>query len=556
MLPAGINSSEVLRGFLSDFFPQRNTYPPILLEIFSERKYGLLRGCFEVMSGPDRALLEFPILSPEFFDSSREEIFPVEGLSPEALRANLVFPFYLGSELNLAFCEEKGLFFLDHLEKKLGQSVSNFYRAEQDFLLELIQKYYEAPLTSEEEGLAEEEIADVDLLRDLASEAPVVRLVNRVIREAVEARATDIHFEPLRDALRIRYRIDGVLHEVARHPKRLIAPVISRLKLMAKLNIAEHRLPQDGRILFRTGGQNLDIRVSVLPTVHGEGVVLRLLVREKRVLSLEGLGLFPDQHELFLHLISRPNGIILVTGPTGSGKTTTLYAAISLLNSPDRKIITIEDPVEYQIPGINQIHVKPEIGLTFAAAIRSILRHDPDIILVGEIRDLETAEIAIQAALTGHLVFSTLHTNDALGAVARLSEMGIESYLLAASAVGLVAQRLVRRLCPKCRRETKPSKEFLKALAEELPNYGEQVISYEPVGCDFCAGTGYRGRLAIYEIIPVDTILRRLILDEKGEEEMRKYARKKKYLSLFQDGLRKAAKGLTTFQEVLRVARA
>jgi len=502
-------------------------------------------------------MLDFPKLTAEFLESKKQEIFPVDGLNPEVLRLHQTFPFYLGSELSLALTGTQGLLMADFLQKQFNQEVVNFFLIDEDLLLELIQKFYETPLEEDTEAVSpEEEITDAELLKDLASEAPVVRLVNKIIREAVEARATDIHFEPAKDSLRVRFRIDGVLHEVSKHPKRLIAPVISRLKLMARLNIAEHRLPQDGRILFRTGGQNIDIRVSVLPTVHGESVVLRLLMREKRILSLEGLGFFPDQYELFVKLISKPNGIILVTGPTGSGKTTTLYAAISLLNTPDRKIITIEDPVEYQIPGINQIQVKPEIGLTFAAAIRSILRHDPDIILVGEIRDLETAEIAIQAALTGHLVFSTLHTNDALGAVARLSEMGIEAYLIAASTVGLVAQRLVRRLCPQCRRRVPPSEEFMAALKENFSRMPEEIIFYEAVGCEACAGTGYYGRLALYEVVPVDHELRRFILEERGEDEMRTLARKKGHLSLFQDGLRKTAQGLTTFAEVLRVAKA
>ena len=498
-------------------------------------------------------MLSLPSLTSDFLESHREEMFPLEGVSAEFLRSVRVFPFYLGSELHLALADERALPLADYFEERFGQPVAGFLRAEEDIILELIQKYYEgAP--PEEETPGEEEITDAELLRDLASEAPVVRLVNRIIREAVEARATDIHFEPLRDGLRIRYRIDGVLHEVATHPRRLTAPVISRIKLMAGLNIAEHRLPQDGRILFRTGGQNLDIRVSVLPTVHGEGVVLRLLLREEKVLTLEGLGLFPDHLELFRRLIEHPNGIILVTGPTGSGKTTTLYAALSLLNRPDRKIITIEDPVEYQIPGINQIQVKPEIGLTFAAAIRSILRHDPDIILVGEIRDRETAEIAVQAALTGHLVFSTLHTNSALGAVVRLVEMGIEPYLISAATVGLVAQRLVRLLCPECRREEEPGPEFLRVLSS-LPNPPEETRFFVPVGCEHCAHTGFRGRMAIYEIVPVDARLRRFILDGAPEEEMQAHLRRQGHLSLFQDGLRKVAAGLTSFQELLRVTR-
>jgi len=496
-----------------------------------------------------------PLLPRDFFNKNQEEILPVEGLSAEILRTKGIFPFFFDGNFILLVSREQDVSLADILTQKTSQHVTNFYLADKDLILELIQKYYE---TSEEISDEEEtpDISDVDLLKDLASEAPVVRLVNRLLREAVESRATDIHLEPEKDSLRVRYRIDGVLHEIARHPRKFIAPVISRIKLMARLNIAEHRLPQDGRILFRAGGRNLDIRVSVLPTVHGEAVVLRLLSREERIISLEGLGLFPDQHHLFLELISRPNGIILVTGPTGSGKTTTLYAALSLLNDPNRKIITIEDPVEYQLSGITQIQVKPEIGLTFAQAIRSILRHDPDILLVGEIRDFETAEIAVQAALTGHLVFSTLHTNDALGAITRLAEMGIATYLLAASCIGLVAQRLVRRLCPKCRRLTSPSEEFLQALREAFSSLPEEIIYYQPVGCDFCAHTGYRGRMALYEILPIDTELKHLILKEKNEDVLREYVRKEKYLSLYQDGLRKVAKGLTTFSEVLRVSRA
>ena len=487
-------------------------------------------------------------------DTLSQEMLPVEGLSASFLRAIKALPFFENGNALVLIPSPEALFVVDLLEKKTGQGFEPCL-AEEELILEYIQKLYEEEIEVQEEAEEETGTEDVELLKDLASEAPVIRLVNRIIREGVESRATDIHFEPLKDGLQIRFRIDGVLHPWQKHPKQLVAPVVSRLKLMAKLNIAEHRLPQDGRIRFRVGGEDLDIRVSVLPTVHGEGVVLRLLTREGSLLALENLGLEKDHFELLLELISRPNGIILVTGPTGSGKTTTLYAALSRLNTPEKKIITIEDPVEYQLPGINQIQIKPAIGLTFASALRAILRHDPDIILVGEIRDLETAEIAIQAALTGHLVFSTLHTNDALGAVARLSEMGIESYLLAASLVGLVAQRLVRRLCPKCKQAKEPSQAFLKAIEEHLPGYGGPINYFEPVGCDYCAGTGFRGRLAIYEIIPVDQKLRRAILAEQGEEEMKEYLKEKGFLSLFQDGLRKAAQGVTSFQEVLRVAR-
>jgi len=481
------------------------------------------------------------------------ELFAIEGLSASFLRTLRAFPYLENGTAHVLVPSENDLLVADLLEKRTGQSFVPAL-ADEELIFELIQKYYEEEeIEVEETPSAEESLEDVELLKDLASEAPVIRLVNRLIREGVENRATDIHFEPLKDGLRVRFRIDGVLHDWSQQPKRLIAPVISRLKLMAKLNIAEHRLPQDGRIRFRVGGEDLDIRVSVIPTVHGEGVVLRLLTREGEFLTLERLGLEEDHYRLFLELLKHPNGIILVTGPTGSGKTTTLYAALSLLNTPDKKIITIEDPVEYQITGINQIQVKPEIGLTFASALRAILRHDPDVILVGEIRDLETAEIAIQSALTGHLVFSTLHTNDALGAVARLHEMGVERYLISASVVGLLAQRLVRVLCPHCAQEAEPSPEFREAL-RALPSLPTEIRYRVPVGCERCARTGYYGRRAIYEIVPVDRKLRRLILE--GEEEtMRDYVRERGHLSLFQDGLRKVAQGLTSFEEVLRVCR-
>lgn len=479
----------------------------------------------------------------------KKEISPVEGLSPALLRSLRVFPFFENGGLAVLVPSLKELYGADLIFRKLGLS-GKIYQAEEGLILELIQKYYE---TSEETGeFSEEETTeDEEYLRDLASEAPVIRLVNRLLREAVEARATDIHFEPLKEALVVRFRIDGLLREKERHPKNLHAPVISRIKLMAGLNIAEHRLPQDGRFRFRVGGKDLDIRVSTIPTVNGEGVVLRLLTRQAGLLSLEKLGFEPDILHLFEEIIELPNGIILVTGPTGSGKTTTLYAALVRLNRSEVKIVTIEDPVEYQIPGINQIQVKPEIGLTFASALRAILRHDPDIILVGEIRDLETAEIAVQAALTGHLVFSTLHTRNALSAVIRLADMGIERYLIAASVVGLVAQRLVRRVCENCAVEIDPPPSFIKALSEAALETDK--ISYRKgAGCERCNGTGYLGRMAIYEVFPVDEDLRTLILRSNSERDFYQWAREKGYRSMLQDGLLKAARGLTTLEEVFR----
>src|SRR4029077_9385457 len=333
------------------------------------------------------------------------------------------------------------------------------------------------------EFLSDDE-ADVDHLRDLASEAPVIRLVNLLINRAVEQRASDIHVEPFEQELKVRYRIDGVLHDVDTPPRRLQAAIASRIKIMAKLNIAERRLPQDGRIKLRLMGKEIDLRVSTLPTLYGESVVLRILDRSSIVVNLESLGFPDDILKDFEQVIQRPYGMILVTGPTGSGKTTTLYGALDKINSPDKKIITIEDPVEYQLFGVNQIHVKPSIGLTFASGLRSIVRQDPDVIMVGEIRDAETAEIALQAALTGHLVFSTLHTNDASGAVSRLLEMGVESYLLASALLGVLAQRLVRRVCAKCAR---PAELGIEVLREMGGGSGEDVRAVEGTGCEECA---------------------------------------------------------------------
>src|SRR2546430_2229817 len=376
----------------------------------------------------------------------------------------------------------------------------------------------EAGATSESadadiEYLSDDE-EDVNHLRDLASEAPVIRLVNLLINRAVEQRSSDIHIEPFENELKVRYRIDGVLHDVETPARRLQAAIVSRIKIMAKLNIAERRLPQDGRIKLRLMGKEVDLRVSTLPTLYGESVVLRILDRSSIVVNLDALGFPEDTLGQFNRLITKPYGMILVTGPTGSGKTTTLYGALDKINSPDKKIITIEDPVEYQLFGVNQIHVKSQIGLTFANGLRSIVRQDPDVIMVGEIRDFETAEIAIQAALTGHLVFSTLHTNDAAGAVSRLLEMGVEDYLLASSLLGVLAQRLVRKACEKCRRPA----EITPAVQRELGGDGAPVQVYEGTGCEDCAHTGYRGRSGIFELLQVNEVIRPLILKRSSAD--------------------------------------
>ena len=393
---------------------------------------------------------------------------------------------------------------------------------------------------------------DVEHLRDLASEAPVIRLVNLVIQRAVEMRASDIHIEPFENRLKVRYRVDGVLAEGESPPPNLTAAVISRIKIMAKLNIAERRLPQDGRIMVRVQGKELDLRVSTVPTAHGESVVMRLLDRETVVFDFKRLGFTDSFLPQFEKVLTQPHGILLVTGPTGSGKTTTLYTALSRLNTPDVKIITVEDPVEYQIEGINQIQAKPQIGLDFAHALRSIVRQDPDIIMIGEMRDLETARIAIQSALTGHLVLSTLHTNNAAGGITRLLDMGVEDYLLTSTVNGILAQRLVRRLEPvHAERYPASPEEIDKFGLRRLQPEGE-IFLYRPRGSDI-APTGYQGRTTIMEFMVMDDALRRAVMRHAGMGELEQLAREAGMRTMYEDGIAKALAGQTTIEEVLRV---
>jgi general secretion pathway protein E len=402
----------------------------------------------------------------------------------------------------------------------------------------------------EEEGISDAEVAH---LKDLASEAPVIRIVNLLIERAVEIKASDIHIEPFESELLVRYRVDGLLHDVEAPPARLAAAIVSRIKIMARIDIAERRLPQDGRIRLHVRGRNLDLRVSTLPTLHGESVVLRLLYRDDAVLDLAALGFTDQALEHFRAALRLPHGIILVTGPTGSGKTTTLYSALSLINERSRKILTVEDPVEYQLAGINQIQVKPAIGLTFARTLRAFLRQDPDVIMIGEMRDLETAEIAVQAALTGHLVLSTLHTNDAASSVTRLLDMGVEGYLVISVLSGVLAQRLVRNLCSHCRRPCTASEDLIQA-ARLAPLVGDGPLTlYEPVGCEQCRGTGYRGRTVIGEMLTLSEPIRSLVLRRAGAREIGAAAIAQGMRTMYEDGVRKAAAGVTSLDEVLRV---
>jgi general secretion pathway protein E len=395
-------------------------------------------------------------------------------------------------------------------------------------------------------------LEDIDRLRDLASEAPVIRLVSQIIARAVESHASDIHIEPFQNRLAVRYRIDGILRDVMQPAMQLRAPIISRVKIMAKLNIAEHRLPQDGRIRATVHGTDYDLRVSTTPTMHGESVVMRILDRSSLVHDLAALGFSDDALPAFLQVLDQPQGILLVTGPTGSGKTTTLYTALMRLNSPEKKLFTVEDPIEYQIDGINQIQVKPQIGLGFAQVLRSILRQDPDIVMIGEMRDIETAQIAIQAALTGHLVLSTLHTNSAAATVTRLLDMGVNNYLVTSTLNGVLAQRLVRRLCPHCREPYEASADLIESL--RLTNGGRPML-FRAGGCDACDGQGYRGRIAITELLAMSDGVRRLVLRNAEAGEIHRTAQQEGMRSMYHDGIDKALAGLTTLAEVLRVAR-
>lgn len=501
---------------------------------------------------------EFPKIGSADFPDTPPVI---NGLSPQLMRQWRLVIFSIDdSEAKVAMSTPGDLYLRELLEDIYQKTVRPFFATEED-ILAAIYRWYEADLDlkseePEDESQTIDELwEDPEQLRDLASEAPVIRLVNHIISQALEVKASDIHFEPFRDHLKVRYRIDGVLHDIETVSKKLQPAITSRLKLMGKMNIAEMRLPQDGRIKVREGQRDIDIRVSSLPTLFGESIVLRLLNREEIRLELETLGISNDILAIFEKIISRPYGLVLVTGPTGSGKTTTLYGVMNRINNPDKKIVTVEDPVEYQLDGINQIQIRPKIGLNFASALRTILRQDPDVILVGEIRDAETAEIAVQSALTGHLVFSTLHTNDAASAITRLQEMGIESFLLASCLLSVMAQRLVRKICPHCKTTYDLPPGFLDELVHAFGMKSNQVPSkvWKGNGCSNCAHTGFSGRTGIYELIQVDDEIRRLIVNGADSSSIVLKAQSKGMRTLRQDGLQKVLAGQTTFEEVMRV---
>ena len=488
--------------------------------------------------------LDIPLVSGQDFPSVLPDL---ERITPRYMRQFHFVPLTLENDLlTLAMGDPLDFETLATVRNATGFEVAAVLSAEQE-ILDAIDKHYgeeEAEQAGPDFGVDGDESAEIEHLRDMASEAPVIRLVNTMISAAIEKRASDIHLEPFEKEFRIRFRVDGVLQELESPPRELRAAVISRIKLMAKLNIAERRLPQDGRIKIKVVGHEVDLRVSTLPTLYGESVVMRLLDRSATdFYELTRLGF--DDHMLgrMEFYTSLPHGVFLVTGPTGSGKSTTLYSALKRINSIERKIITIEDPVEYQMDGINQIHVNAQIGLTFAAGLRHIVRQDPDVIMVGEIRDRETADITIRSALTGHFVYSTLHTNDAPSAITRLTDMGVENYLITSSIVGVLAQRLVRVICRHCSREdevvTSPE--------------GEKVQSRRGAGCDECSGAGYTGRVGIFEMMDLNEEIRDLIMQNADASKLTAAARRNGMRNLREDGWEKIAKGVTTVEEVMRV---
>jgi general secretion pathway protein E len=472
------------------------------------------------------------------------------------VKNNQIFPIRTNnSELIGAVADDRGLLALSEASKNLGLRPKAL-KATTGVILDAINRFYGQMGSAEEvmDTITGEDLASVatqfeapkDLL-ELTEEAPIIKLLNAVLLQAVKERASDIHIEPYEKELDIRLRIDGVLHKVLSPPKIIQDALISRIKIMSRLDIAEKRLPQDGRIRLLLGGRDIDIRVSVIPTSHGERAVLRLLDRKQGLLGLWEVGFSKDHAKTLEEHLQRPNGIILVTGPTGSGKTTTLYAALNRIHTEEKNIITVEDPIEYQLKGVGQIQVNPKIGLTFASGLRSILRQDPDVIMVGEIRDLQTAEIAMQASLTGHLVLSTLHTNDAPSALVRLIDMGIEPFLVASSLTVVLAQRLVRTICPHCKVSYKPSDVELSYFIEP-PEF-----RYRGKGCEKCKDKGYFGRSGIFELLAIDNEIRPMITEKIDSQSIKNYAVSKGMKTLRQDGIEKVISGITTLEEVLRV---
>jgi type IV pilus assembly protein PilB len=504
----------------------------------------------------------------EYIDLREEEVAnDIIELMPESVaRENVVLPYRAdGGQLTVLISNPRDVDTMEKLRFILNRDI-RIALAPRPAILESINRLYGQVEGESADSILQEftdtaidftETVDDDM-RDNEmideSSAPIVRLVNLMITEAVQLRASDIHVEPFEDRVRIRYRIDGVLHERDRLPRRQLSAVLSRIKILSNIDIAERRRPQDGRIKVTVGDKELDLRVSIIPTSHGQSAVMRLLDKDSIKVGVRQLGFSDENYKIFQGLIKRPNGIILVTGPTGSGKTTTLYAALNTLNRPDRKIITAEDPVEYYLPGINQVEVKHRIGLDFARIIRSMLRQAPNIILVGEMRDAETVSMGVQASLTGHLVFSTLHTNDAPSAITRMIDMGVPGYLVASSVVAILAQRLVRTICPKCRARYTPPDSVLREFSITEAQLKEAKFM-KGKGCNSCQKTGYKGRIAVFELMLIDSKVREMIFSQATTAELRKYAISRGMSTLYHDAIRKVLNGFTSFEEVARVTK-
>lgn len=497
------------------------------------------------------------------YEKIKPEQYPLEAQLPESVSVRFLKQYHViglnqdDDDITVAMMDPEDEFVIDSLQLATGKNIiaKVGLLSEIDAALEV--QYGEGRSAMEKtiDDLNVDDIGEEDLehLKDLASEAPVIKMVNLIMQRAIETRASDIHIEPFEQTLKVRLRVDGVLKEIDAPSVKSTAAVISRIKIMAKLNIAERRLPQDGRIKIQMLGKELDLRVSTIPTMYGESVVIRLLDKENTVLDFVALGFNGLNLKRFTDVLAQPHGIILITGPTGSGKSTTMYAALKQLNTSERKIITVEDPVEYQMEGVNQIQAKPQIGLTFASALRSIVRQDPDVIMIGEMRDLETARIAVQSALTGHLVLSTLHTNDAPGGVTRLLDMGLEEYLLASTVNGILAQRLVRKLCEQCKEPHQAADSMIDELRLRRFAPTGKITIYKPVGCPACGGMGYRGRMAIIEFLQMTDSLRKLIMSHQEAGIIQKQAIEEGMTTMFDNGLSKVVQGLTTLEEVMRV---
>ena len=524
----------------------------ILIRRGYARSQDVLRCVAEQLELPYIELSDYTI-DPEAIGVLSKEI---------AYKCHVIPIFKIGNVLTVAMTDPGDVSIIDALRRSTGLEIEPVISSHEEIQAALEDHYGPREILDgsidemiqkiqDEQPEEPQEKPETEKLKQIAEDAPVIKLVNLIIGQAIRDGASDIHINPEEDMLRVRYRIDGILHEAFSPPKNLQAAITSRIKILAEMDIAESRAPQDGRFQISFEGKTVDLRVSTLPTVYGENIVMRLLDKSSLMLNLEDLGLEPNMFRRLKTMLTSAYGIILVTGPTGSGKTTTLYSCLNALNTPDKNIITVEDPVEYRLKLIRQAQVNPKAGLTFASGLRSILRQDPDIIMVGEIRDSETAKIAVEAALTGHLVLSTLHTNDAAGAITRLIEMGVEPFLVASATVGVIAQRLVRRICSRCKRSYTPPADYLYDLGFN-PNQ-RQWIFYKGEGCSYCKGTGYKGRAGIHEIMLINEEIRALCIKNAPSELIKKAALKSGMRTLRQDGFLKALKGITSIEEVIRV---